>query len=428
LELLIKNATSIAGDKIDLLINNGVIQEIAQSGSLKSTGEILEANEAIIGPGLVDLHTHLREPGREDAETLFTGAKAAVAGGFTAVTPMANTSPVADNSAVVELIKARGMAIGICDFFPVGAVTKNLVGTDLAEISAMADSAAKVRIFSDDGKCVSNARLMRRAMEYIKNFDGVISQHAQEPELTLNAQMNEGYLSGKLGLAGWPAVAEESIIARDIQLAKMLDARIHIAHLSTAGSVELVRSGKAAGVKVTAEVTPHHLYFDEEVLSSYDPIYKVNPPLRTRADIAALTKALADGVIDIVATDHAPHPVEDKEGEFATAAFGMMGLQSAASVVAEVMVESGLIDWKRFFEILSIIPAKIGGYQDQGQEVAVGNVANLVLIANQPYHQEIKDLYSKSINSPYISRKFNYQVAATIYRGSVVYSNKGVNK
>ena len=293
----------------------------------------------------MDLHTHLREPGREDAETVETGTLAAAMGGFTAVFAMANTDPVADTAGVVEQVWRLGREAGHCDVYPVGAVTVGLGGERLAELGAMADSAAHVRVFSDDGKCVSDAVLMRRALEYVKAFDGVVAQHAQEPRLTEDAQMNEGELSGRLGLRGWPAVAEEAIIARDCLLAAHVGSRLHICHVSTAGSVEIVRWAKSKGWPVTAEACPHHLLLTDELAATYDPIYKVNPPLRSAVDVEALREGLADGTIDIVATDHAPHPHEDKDCEWQAAAFGMIGLETALSIVQQTMVDTGLLDW-----------------------------------------------------------------------------------
>ena len=307
-------------------------------------------------PGLVDLHTHLREPGREDAETVETGTHAAALGGFTAVHAMANTEPVADTAGVVEQVWRLGREAGYCDVHPVGAVTVGLAGERLAELGAMADSAARVRVFSDDGKCVSDPLLMRRALEYVKAFDGVIAQHAQDPRLTEDAQMNEGELSGRLGLAGWPAVAEEAIIARDCLLAAHVGSRLHVCHVSTAGSVDIIRQAKERGWNVTAEVTPHHLLLTDELAATYDPVYKVNPPLRTAADVEALRAALADGTIDIVATDHAPHPHEDKDCEWAAAAFGMLGLETALSIVQQTMVDPGLLDWAGVADRMSTRP------------------------------------------------------------------------
>ena len=321
---------------------------------------MLDAAGLIALPGLVDLHSHLREPGREDAETVETGTMAAALGGFTAVHAMANTEPVADTAGVAEQIWRLGRQAGYCDVQPVGAVTSGLAGKQLAELGAMADSAARVRVFSDDGRCVSDAVLMRRALEYVKAFDGVIAQHAQEPRLTEGAQMNEGEVSGRLGLTGWPAVAEEAVVARDCLLAAHVGSALHICHVSTAGSVEIIRWAKSKGWQVTAEVTPHHLLLTDELVAGYDPVYKVNPPLRTATDVAALREALADGTIDCVATDHAPHPLEDKETEWAAAAFGMTGLETALRVVQEAMVETGLLDWAGVADRMSARPAAIG--------------------------------------------------------------------
>ncbi|MGH3509445.1 MAG: dihydroorotase, partial [Nocardioidaceae bacterium] len=329
---LIKGVRVLGGAPTDLLLRDGMV---AETGTLDASGdvEVISAEGLVALPGLVDLHTHLREPGREDAETVETGTRAAAAGGFTAVHAMANTEPIADTAGVVEQVWRLGREAGHCDVFPVGAVTLGLGGERLAELGAMADSAARVRIFSDDGRCVSDPVLMRRALEYVKAFDGVIAQHAQEPRLTEDAQMNEGELSGRLGLRGWPAVAEEAIIARDCLLAAHVDSRLHVCHVSTAGSVEIIRWAKSKGWPVTAEVTPHHLLLTDELAATYDPIYKVNPPLRSAADVDAVRAGLADGTIDVVATDHAPHPHEDKDCEWQAAAFGMIGLETALSIV-----------------------------------------------------------------------------------------------
>ena len=320
----------------------------------------------------------MREPGREDAETVLTGSRAAARGGFTCVHAMANTDPVADTAGVVEQVWRLGREGGYCDVQPVGAVTVGLGGQRLAELGAMADSAAGVRVFSDDGICVSDAVLMRRALEYVKAFDGVIAQHAQEPRLTENAQMNEGPLSGELGLTGWPAVAEEAIVARDVLLAEHVGSRLHVCHVSTRGSVEIIRWAKSRGINVTAEVTPHHLLLTDDLVRSYDPIYKVNPPLRSADDVQAVREALVDGTIDVVATDHAPHPMEDKECEWSAAAFGMLGLETALSVVQQTMVDPGLLTWAQVAERMSSRPAAIGRVANQGRPIAVGEPANLV--------------------------------------------------
>jgi dihydroorotase len=365
---LITGARPLGGDPADILLSDGMIADIRGRGEAgaRAGGRVLDAAGLIALPGLVDLHAHLREPGREDAETVATGTAAAALGGYTAVHAMANTDPVADTAGVVEQIWRLGQQAGSCDVQPVGAVTAGLAGDRLAELGAMADSAARVRIFSDDGRCVSDAVLMRRALEYVKAFDGVIAQHAQEPRLTEGAQVNEGEISARLGLAGWPAVAEEAIIARDCLLAAHVGSALHVCHVSTAGSVEIIRWAKAKGWRVTAEVTPHHLLLTDELAASYDPAFKVNPPLRTAADVAALRAGLADGTIDCVATDHAPHSLEDKETEWAAAAFGMTGLETALRVVHAAMIDTGLLDWAGVADRMSSRPAAIGRLDGRG--------------------------------------------------------------
>lgn len=418
--IVIKGARILGGEPADILIRDGVFAEIGQD----LTGdETVDATGLVALPGLVDLHTHLREPGREDAETVESGTRAAALGGYTAVHAMANTDPVADTAGVVEQVWRLGQEAGHCDVRPVGAVTVGLDGERLAELGAMADSAARVRVFSDDGRCVSDAVLMRRALEYVKAFDGVVAQHAQEPRLTKDAQMNEGAVSGRLGLTGWPAVAEEAIIARDCLLAAHVGSRLHVCHLSTAGSVEIVRWAKSKGWDVTAEVTPHHLLLTDDLVEdspvgSYNPIYKVNPPLRTRADVEALRAALADGTIDCVATDHAPHPVEDKETEWAAAAMGMIGLETALSVVQEAMVETGLLDWAGVAERMSFAPARIGRVADHGQPIEVGAPANVTLY-DPAVRAEVDPAgyASKSRNTPYQGRALPGRVVATFLRG-----------
>ena len=412
---VIKDVSILGENSADILIEDGVITQV---GSNLSADQVVDGAGCIALPGLVDLHTHLREPGREDAETVLSGSKAAAKGGFTCVHAMANTNPVADTAGVVEQVWRLGQEADLVDVRPVGAVTIGLEGTALAELGAMADSAAHVRVFSDDGKCVHDAVLMRRALEYVKAFDGVVAQHAQEPRLTEGAQMNEGIVSGKLGLAGWPAVAEEAIIARDVLLAQHVGSRLHVCHLSTAGSVEIVRWAKGRGINVTAEVTPHHLYFTDEVVESYDPIFKVNPPLRTKEDVDAVRAGLADGTIDIVATDHAPHPSEDKDCEWAAAAFGMTGLESALSVVYETMVKTGLLNWAGVADRMSVNPAKIGRVGDQGQAIAVGAPANLVIFDPRAEAEvDARKTVSASRNTPYAGRTLPGKVVATFYRG-----------
>jgi len=422
---VIKDVAILDGKPTDIVVKDGVI---AQIGAGLSADQIVDGSGCVALPGLVDLHTHLREPGREDAETVLSGSRAAAMGGFTAVHAMANTNPVADTAGVVEQVWRLGQEAGLVDVRPVGAVTMGLEGTALAELGAMADSAAAVRVFSDDGKCVHDAALMRRALEYVKAFDGVVAQHAQEPRLTEGAQMNEGVVSGKLGLAGWPAVAEEAIIARDVLLAHHVGSRLHVCHLSTAGSVEIIRWAKSRGINVTAEVTPHHLYFTDDVVESYDPIFKVNPPLRTRADVEAVRAGLADGTINIVATDHAPHPSEDKDCEWTAAAFGMTGLESALSVVFETMVKTGLMNWAAVADRMSVAPAQIGRVNTQGQPIEVGSPANLVIFdprANQLV--DARKTVSARRNTPYAGRTLPGKVVATFYRGKPTVLNGELN-
>jgi len=422
---LIKNATLADARVCDVLIENGVIQAVAPSLN-DSDAVIFDASSMILMSGLVDLHTHLREPGKEDSETVLSGSRAGVKGGYVALSAMANTSPVADTAGVVEQVYRLGKNAGLLDVFPIGAVTQGIEGKVLAEIGAMADSVAQVRVFSDDGNCVSDPLVMRRALEYVKKFGGVIAQHAQEPALTSGSQMNEGIVSATLGLKGWPAVAEEAIIARDVLLAEHVGSRLHICHLTTAGGVEIIRWAKARGIDVTAEVTPHHLLLTDESARSYDPIFKVNPPLRTEKDVKALRHGLADGTIDIVATDHAPHPGESKECEWQEAAFGMLGLEHALSIVAATMVESGLMDWAGVQNRMSTAPARIGGYSDHGREVTVGAPAHLTVINPKASYRVDRDqLQSKSRNTPFHGMEFSARVIATFFHGEMVYNEGG---
>ncbi len=415
---LIKGARPLGGDPVDILLVDGRIA--AMGDALSATGaEVIEAAGLIALPGLVDLHTHLREPGREDAETVETGSRAAALGGFTAVHAMANTDPVADTAGVVEQVWRLGQEAGLVDVVPVGAVTVGLKGERLAELGAMADSAARVRVFSDDGHCVADPALMRRALEYVKAFDGVVAQHAEEPRLTVGAQMHEGDRSAKLGLTGWPAAAEEAIIARDVLLAEHVGARLHVCHVSTAGSVEILRWAKSRGVQVTAEVTPHHLLLTDACAESYDPVFKVNPPLRTDADVEALRAGLADGTIDAVGTDHAPHAMEDKESEWAQARPGMLGLEQALAVVIETMVQPGRLDWAGVADRMSVRPAQIGRLDGHGRPLAPGEPANLLLL--DPGVRATVDpaaLASRSRNSPYAGRELPGRVVATFLRGT----------
>ena len=416
---LIQQAAILGGEAQDVLIVDG---KIAQIGTIEATDDVqvIDAKDLVLLPGLVDTHTHLREPGREDAETVETGSQAAARGGYTAVHAMANSTPVADTAGVVEQVYELGRKAGWVDVRPVGAVTVGLAGKQLSEIGAMADSRAAVKMFSDDGICVWDPLLMRRALEYVKAFDGVIAQHAQEPRLTEGAQMNEGEVSSILGMPGWPAVAEESIIARDVLLAEHVGARLHICHLSTAGSVEVIRWAKARGVQVTAEVTPHHLILTEELVRSYDARYKVNPPLRRDADVRALRQAVADGLIDIVATDHAPHPVEAKECEWDAAAFGMIGLESALPIALLTLVQEGHASWAELETLLSQRPAAIGGLDTHPAALEAGEIADIVLIDPSGSSTfSVDHLRGMSVNSPYLGMELPGRVAYTIRRGAL---------
>ena len=423
---IFRNAQLADGHVVDIAVVGGNIEAIGATLDLQGTDINCEGLIAL--QGLVDLHTHLREPGFEQSETILTGSRAAAKGGFTAVHAMANTSPVADSAAVVEQVFALGQAAGYVHVQPIGAVTSNLEGKQLADLLKMNQSRAGVTVFSDDGKCVSDSLLMRRALEYVKAFGGVIAQHAQDPNLTVDAQMNEGALSFELGLTGWPQVAEEAIIARDVLLAEHVGSRLHICHVSTAGSVEIIRWAKARGIKVTAEVTPHHLILTEDLVKDYNPIFKVNPPLRTEKDVLALRAAVADGTIDIVATDHAPHTADSKDCEFGQAAFGMIGLETAAAVVQTTLIETGLINWTRFQEILSTAPAAISGLSRHGQQLAAGNAANLTLI--DPTARVIvgPESESKSRNNPYLGLELNGQIVHTMFEGTFTVKNNQIQE
>lgn len=415
--ILITGAAVLGGASADILVVDGVITEV---GSLSTTAErTIDARGLVALPGLVDLHTHLREPGGEGAETVLTGSQAAAAGGFTAVHAMANTNPVADNANVVERVFDLGIQAGYVDVRPVGAVTKNLDGEQLADIGAMASSRARVTVFSDDGKCVGDSLLMRRALEYVSTFGGVIAQHAQDPRLTTGSQMNEGRVSAELGLGGWPRVAEDSIIARDVLLAESVGARLHVCHLSTAGAVDVVRWAKKRGIAVTAEVTPHHLLLTDENVRGYSPLFKVNPPLRTIEDVEAVRAGVADGTIDIVATDHAPHSASAKDCTWADAAFGMVGLESALAVVQSTLVETGLIDWNDVARILSTTPASIGRVDGYAAPLAVGAPAHITLV--DPAHRSMwgtERLAGHSTNTPFSGIELSGRVVSTIYGGT----------
>lgn len=414
---ILKGAKNTSGSTVDVLIEDGLIVTNASAGVIH---EVIEAYGLVVLPGFVDLHTHLREPGFEQSETVASGSRSAAAGGYTAIHAMANTFPVADTAGVVEQVARLGQDFDLVFVQPIGAVTVGLKGEQLAELGAMAQSKAKVRVFSDDGNCVHDPALMRRALEYVKAFGGVIAQHAQEPRLTVNAQMNEGAVATKLGLAGWPRVAEEAIIARDLMLTELTGSRLHVCHVSTAGSVELIRQAKKRGISVSAEVTPHHLLLTETLAESYDPVYKVNPPLRAEADVKALREGLVDGTIDVIATDHAPHPKESKDTDWASAAFGMVGLETAYSIAQEVLIESGKSNFSRLAEVMSINGAAISGLP-QGKYLESGSPANLTFVDPALSWSPQPQTQSMSENNPYSGLEMKGRVVHTIYNGEFSY-------
>lgn len=425
-QITLMGGQNASGEKINITITGEKISEISKDDPASNSTRI-DISGSMVIPGLVDLHTHLREPGKEDAENVESGSRAAVKGGFTAISAMPNTDPVADTAGVVEQVFSLGKSAGLCEVFPIGAVTQGQKGEKLSEILAMAESAAKVRVFSDDGHCVFDPLVMRRALEYVKMFGGVIAQHAQDPRLTIEAQMNESEISAKLGLKGWPAVAEEAIIARDILLTDHVQSRLHICHVTTAGGVELIRWAKARGINVTAEVTPHHLLLTDDLAESYDPVYKVNPPLRNKRDVEALREGLADGTIDIVATDHAPHPTESKECEWQAASFGMIGLETALSVVIKTMIETKMMSWNDLIERFSMTPAKIAGYSEQGNDLSVGKFANItVLNFDKRWIVDKNVSMSKSKNTPFHGMELPGVVTDVFFKGKAVLRNEKV--
>ena len=422
--LLIKNVRPYGeGEPVQVLIADGVIADMgADLESSAQFDEAIDAEGNVLLPGLVDMHVHLREPGREDTETIETGSRAAAKGGFTAVFTMANTNPVTDQPIIAESVWAKAQALGLCDVHPVGSITKGLEGKTLTEFGMMARSDAKVRMFSDDGKCVQDPQLMRRALEYAKGLDVLLAQHAEDHRMTEGASAHEGETAAKLGLRGWPRVAEESIVARDALLARDYGNRMHICHASTEGTVELLKWAKGQDIPLTAEVTPHHLLLTDEKLVSYDGVFRVNPPLREERDTLVLRQALLDGVIDVVATDHAPHGSEDKCVEFENAKPGMLGLESSLAIIAKIFVASGLADWRFVARVMSERPAEITKLPDHGRPIAVGEPANLTIV--NPEHKWVSDsttLASKSENNPYEGEEFSARVTHTILRGTVTY-------
>lgn len=416
--IVLKNVTLPDGTGADITIEGDLVSAI---GSSIESG--IDCSGLIAMPGFVDVHTHLREPGFEASETVLSGTRSAAAGGYTAVMAMANTSPVADSAEVVEQVASLGSNSGYAFVQPIGAVTAGLASTQLAAIDAMHSSAAEVTMFSDDGMCVFDADIMREAMLKVKRFDGVIAQHAQDPNLTQGSQMTSGALATELGLKGWPAIAEEAIIERDAKLAEETGARLHICHLTTAGAVEVVRWAKKRGIRITAEVTPHHLLLTEELVRSYNAVYKVNPPLRSSEDTLALRAAVLDGTIDVIGTDHAPHSREKKECEWQNAAFGMVGLEHAASVLQEVLIEQGGGSWEHFVALMSAKPAEIGGLGAFGS-LRVGSKANITLLDPNAWRTIASETNSKSSNNPFAGVTLPGVIEHTIFNGVFTYRNQ----
>jgi len=406
------------GTRTDLVMADGLFVD-----SPSGEATVVDCDGLIALPGLVDVHTHLREPGREDAETVLSGSRAAARGGFTAVLAMANTQPVTDTAEKAEHIFDLGLAADLVEVIPIGAISKGLRGEELAELGLMNRSRAKVRMFSDDGVCLMNAQLMRRALEWVKPFDGVIAQHAQDANLAgPGACCHESEISGRLGLGGWPPVAESAIVARDAQLAEATGSRVHVCHISTAEGVDVVRWAKKRGIKITAEATPHHLLLGTEKLANYDTVFKVNPPLRTPEHIEAVREALADGTIDVVGTDHAPHASQDKDHAFVDARPGMIGLEQALSVVMETMVDTGRMDWATLAERMSHAPARLGRVATQGRPLVAGEPANLVLV--DPSRRAVVDREasaSLSRNNPYHGLDLPDPVVLTMWKGRVTF-------
>ena len=402
----------------DVLVDAGVVAEVGPA--VAATGAtVVDCDGLVVSPGFCDLHVHLREPGREDAETIETGSRAAALGGFTAVCAMPNTDPVADNAGVVEMVAARGREVGLVDVFPVGAITLGQKGEELAELGAMAQSAAAVDCFSDDGCSIPTARLLRLALEYAKAFDGIIAEHCQDASLTEGAQMHEGEVSAVLGLRGWPAAAEEIVVARDLLLAELTGGRLHLCHVSTANAVELVRAAKARGVRVSAEAAPHHFTLTDEAVRSYDPVFKVNPPLREAADVQAVRAGLADGTLDAIATDHAPHAREDKEVEWAAARPGMLGLETALGLTLTELVAPGQLTLAQAVQRLTAGPARCRRLPGHGGPVAPGAPANLVAFDPQArWTVDAGALASRARNTPYHGRALTGQVVHTMLRGA----------
>lgn len=401
----------------DILIAGGTIGAVGKDLDPKGA-EKIDCSGLVIAPGLVDMHTHLREPGREDEETIESGSAAAAAGGFTAICAMPNTDPVADSSSVVEKVWALGREARLVEVVPAGALSKNLEGKEMADIGEMARSMARVRLFTDDGRGVQDALFVRRSMEYLIAFDGIYAEHCEDAALAEGGQMHEGDRSISLGLRGIPSEAEELMAARDIALARLTGCKLHLLHISTSGTVDLVRRAKADGIPVTAEATPHHFSLTDFELESYNPNAKVNPPLRTESDRQAIVRGLADGTIDAIATDHAPHADHEKDQEISYAPPGLIGLETALALTITNLVEPGHLTLSQAIERLSVAPARILGLEGQGGPITPGSAANLVAFdPSASWTVDVHAFQSKSHNTPFVGRSLNGKVVHTFFRG-----------
>ena len=404
----------------DLLIEDEKIFAVGRELPIENC-QIHDASGKLVFPGLIDLHTHLREPGREDEETIASGSKAAVKGGFTGIACMANTDPVVDNAPLIEFVKKQAQLAGFAKVYPVGAITKGLKGQELAEMGAMA--AAGAVAFSDDGKSVTDAAVFREALEYSTQFGLPLLLHEEDPALAGAGVMHEGYWSTVLGLPGTPSVAEEVMIARDILLAEYTGAKVHFCHLSTAGGVRLLREAKQRGLKVSAEVTPHHFSLSDELIQSYNPVYRVSPPLRSASDLIALREGLKDDTIDAIATDHAPHSFEEKHREFSLAPTGMIGLETALAVAWTELVLKEVLTKERLIMKMSVKPAEILGIS--GGSLKRGQPADVVIFdPNREWTVAVEDLVSKSKNSPFINMKLTGKVEKVWVNGIIKYGDK----
>lgn len=405
----------------DVLIKGGKIAQVAKNIKADGAKTIIDCKSKMVVPGLIDMHTHLRQPGREDEETFLTGSRAALKGGFTSVLCMANTNPVVDNKGVIEYIYAEAAKVGLINIYPVAAVTKGLEGKEVTEIGQIADAGAKA--LSDDGKPVMNAEMLRRALEYAKMFGLPVISHCEDVNLSRNGVMNEGFVSTKLGLKGIPRASEIVMVMRDIELMRLSAAKLHIAHVSAKESVEAVREAKKRGIKVTCETCPHYFMLTEDAVLGFNTNAKVNPPLRTKEDVEAIKNGLADGTIDVIATDHAPHSLEEKDVEFDSAAAGMIGLEFALSLANTELIKSRVMGWSDLIRKMAVNPAKIINLTGKGSLVAGSDADVAVFDADAEWVVEGKIIESKSKNTPLIGRKMRGAVILTIVGGKIKYEN-----